>query len=78
MKSQVAGDLPGAASTAVDAPLSPHWSFVVQFRALPGGQAYSTGRVEHLVSGRTAHFQSLEELTAYFARALDGETPDQP
>ena len=54
----------------VDAPLSPQWAFVVQFRAVPGGPAYAAGRIEHLVSGRTAHFQSLEELTSYLTEEL--------
>ena len=55
---------------ALDAPLSPLWAFVVQFRAVPGGPAYTTGRVEHLVSGRTSHFRSLKELTAYLTAEL--------
>ena len=54
----------------IDAPLSPHWAFVVQFRAVPGGQAYAAGRVEHLVSGRTSHFQSLKELSEYLTAEL--------
>ena len=58
------------APVITDAPLSPHWAFVVQFRALPGGPAYAAGRVEHLVSGRTSHFQSLEELTGYLTAEL--------
>jgi len=58
------------APVAIDVPLSPHWAFVVQFRAVPGGPAYAAGRVEHLVSGRTSHFQSLEELTGYLTAAL--------
>ncbi len=58
------------ASTVIDAPLSPQWAFVVQFRAVPGRSVYAAGRVEHLVSGRTTHFQSLEELTMYFEREL--------
>jgi hypothetical protein len=28
------------------------------------------GRVEHVVSGQAAHFQSLEELLAFMARVL--------
>lgn len=54
----------------IDVPLSPHWAFVVQFRAAPGGTVYEAGRVEHLVSGRMSHFQSLEELRAYLGREL--------
>ena len=58
------------APVITDAPLSPHWAFVVQFRALPGGPAYAAGRVEHLVSGRTSHFQSLKELSEYLRAEL--------
>ena len=58
------------APVITDAPLSPHWAFVVQFRAVPGGQAYAAGRVEHLVSGRTSHFQSLKELSEYLTAEL--------
>ncbi len=58
------------APVTIDAPLSPHWAFVVQFRAIPGGTVYEAGRVEHLVSGRTSHFQSLEELKACLSREL--------
>jgi hypothetical protein len=57
-------------SVTLDVPLSPQWAFVVQFRAVPGGPAYAAGRVEHLVSGRTSHFQSLEELSAYLTAQL--------
>ena len=57
-------------SVPIDAPLSPQWAFVVQFRAVPGGPVYAAGRVEHLVSGRTAHFQSLQKLTMYIEREL--------
>lgn len=57
------------ALASTDAPLSPQWAFVVQFRAAPGKPACAAGRVEHFVSGRTNHFQSLEEL----ARSLAGE-----
>ncbi len=59
-----------SSSVTIDVPLSPQWAFVVQFRATPGKSVYAAGRVEHLVSGRTAHFQSLEELTTYLAREL--------
>ncbi len=58
------------APVTIDAPLSPHWAFVVQFRAVPGGTVFEAGRVEHLVSGRTKHFQSLAELQACLSREL--------
>ena len=60
---------PSALAT-IHAPLSPQWAFLVQFRALPKGQVYRAGRVEHLVSGRASHFQSLEELNAYLTAEL--------
>lgn len=65
------------AAAPVEAPLSPQWAFVVQFRApTMGGPAWGVGRVEHLVSGHTSHFQSLEELAAFFARTLkEGSSP---
>jgi hypothetical protein len=53
------------------APLSVHWAFVVHFRTnsdiLHGPIA---GRVEHVVSGQSTHFESLEELLAFMARVL--------
>jgi hypothetical protein len=58
------------APMTIDVPLSPQWAFVVQFRAVPGGSVYAAGRVEHLVSGRTSHFQSLEELSGYLNSEL--------
>ena len=61
---------PTTSPVTIDAPLSPQWAFVVQFRATPGESVHEAGRVEHLVSGRTTHFQSLEELTACLAREL--------
>jgi len=53
------------------APLSVHRAFVVHFRVssdVPRGQI--AGRVEHVVSGQSTHFDSLEELLAFVARVL--------
>jgi len=53
------------------APLSVHWAFVVHFRVssdVARGQV--EGRVEHVVSGQSTHFDSLEELLAFVARVL--------
>src|SRR5215813_6046543 len=51
--------------------LSPHRAFVVQFRAeTEVAQGRVTGRVEHVVSGQIAHFDSLEELLEFIARVL--------
>jgi hypothetical protein len=53
------------------APLSVHWAFVVHFRTDTDiTQERITGRVEHVVSGQSAHFDSLEELLAFVARVL--------
>jgi len=52
-------------------PLSPHRAFVVQFRAETDVAAgRMTGRVEHVVSGQTTAFQTLEGLLAFMARML--------
>ena len=56
---------------ARQAPLSVHCAFVVHFREnndVAHGQM--SGRVEHVVSGQSAHFASLEELLAFIARVL--------
>lgn len=53
------------------APLSVHRAFVVHFRVsseVARGQV--TGRVEHVVSGQSTHFDSLEELLAFMGRVL--------
>jgi hypothetical protein len=51
--------------------LSPHRAFVVQFRAeTVVEQGCCTGRVEHVVSGQTTHFDSLEGLPGFIAQVL--------
>jgi hypothetical protein len=46
-------------------------AFVVQFRARPTGAPWCwEGRVEHVVSGQVARFQSMEELLAFMSRVL--------
>ena len=53
------------------APLSVHCAFVVHFRVdSEVAQGRIAGRVEHVVSGQSAHFASLEELLASMARVL--------
>jgi len=53
------------------APLSVHWAFVVHFRLSTDiAQGRIAGRVEHVVSGQSTHFDSLEELLAFMARVL--------
>ena len=51
--------------------LSPHRAFVVQLRAetdVAAGRL--VGRVEHVVSGQAATFQTLEGLLAFLAQML--------
>jgi hypothetical protein len=59
------------ATPTPDAPLSPHWAFVVQLRE---GTALTPeglhGRVEYIVSGQVALFISLEALGAFMAQVL--------
>ena len=53
------------------APLSVHWAFVVHFRTDTDiTQERITGRVEHVVSGQSTHFDSLEELLTFMGRVL--------
>ena len=53
------------------APLSVRWAFVVHFRLSTNiAQGRIEGRVEHVVSGQSTHFDSLEELLAFVARVL--------
>jgi hypothetical protein len=53
-------------------PALPAWkAFVVQFSRDSLGQAdVFTGRIEHLSSGRRAHFHSRDELVAILERLL--------
>jgi len=56
---------------AAKAPLSVHWAFVVHFRLSTDiAQGQIAGRVEHVVSGQSTHFDSLEELLAFIGRVL--------
>ncbi len=61
------------------APLSVHCAFVVHFRVNSDvAQGRLAGRVEHVVSGQSVHFASLEELLAFIARVLEtGRAPPQ-
>jgi len=53
------------------APLSVHWAFVVHFRTDTDiTQERIAGRVEHVVSGQSVHFDSLEDLLGFMARVL--------
>ncbi len=53
------------------APLSVHWAFVVHFRVSSDvARGQIAGRVEHVVSGQSTHFDSMEELLAFIAHVL--------
>jgi hypothetical protein len=50
---------------------SPSRAFVVQFQDETQIEAgHMAGRVEHVISGETMHFQSLESLLGFLARVL--------
>jgi hypothetical protein len=52
-------------------PLPVQRGFVVQLHAAADvAQGQWMGRVEHVVSGRATHFQTLDELLAFIARVL--------
>ena len=60
--------------TQAEPTLPSNRAFVVQFRV--EGQEMQPeckGRVEHVVSGQAADFQSLETLLAFMARVLRAE-----
>jgi hypothetical protein len=53
------------------APLSVHRAFVVHFRTSSNvARGPVEGRVEHVVSEQSTHFDSLEELLTFMARVL--------
>ena len=52
-------------------PLPVQRDFVVQLHATAVVvQGQLSGRVEHVLSGQAAHFQTLDELLAFMARVL--------
>ena len=52
-------------------PYPPERAFVVQFRRETGVDTqWLAGRVEHVVSGKVAQFQSLDELVAFMTEVL--------
>jgi len=57
--------------SAAKAPLSVHRAFVVHFRTSSNVACGPIeGRVEHVVSGQSMHFDSLEELLAFIDQVL--------
>ncbi|MGH7786384.1 MAG: hypothetical protein ACRERC_05925 [Candidatus Binatia bacterium] len=61
-----------------DARLTPQGAFVVQFRTGTDLRAGAVrGRVEHVLSGRAAHFASVDDLLRFVDRVL-GEAEPSP
>ena len=52
-------------------------AFVVQFRDADEAEGDRSGRVEHVASGRTATFQSLEELPNVLLTLLKSVPSDE-
>ncbi len=68
----------GSASRTVGA-LPPSRAFVVQFAGGPvPAEGVFTGRIEHIDSGRSRRFASLDELTAFVAEAIAQAEADDP
>lgn len=60
-------------------PLPARRAFVVQLHAEADvGQGRIIGRVEHVVSGQAARFQTLDELLRFFTRVLADFPPYFP
>lgn len=56
---------------AADSQLPVQRAFVVQLHATAAvAQGQLTGRVEHVLSGQAAHFDTLDELLAFMAPVL--------
>jgi hypothetical protein len=69
---------------ATGAQLSPLRAFVVHLAERSDSRRRRfSGRVEHLASGASTHFSSLDGLLAFFASVLEGQStppaaPDSP
>lgn len=60
-------------------PYAPARAFVVQFgRETTVDTGRLVGRVEHVVSGKVARFQSLDELVAFMTDVLRAVAADTP
>ena len=70
MRREVKG-LASSKMLRVEPALSPQRAFVVQFRVGTDTEPETfTGRVEHMISGRSAHFSAAKELLAFLRRVL--------
>lgn len=58
-------------------PQPPHFpperAFVLQFSATEQGSRPTSGRVEHVLTGRSARFESLEELSGFVGEVIARE-----
>jgi len=54
----------------------PQRAFVVQLSAAEDSGKPTRGRVEHVVSGRSARFESLEALAEFFGQVLASESTE--
>lgn len=70
MKTRAQQQFQGRVTPEADQPLSPACAFVVQFREGTEPSQRFTGRVEHMISGDTARFESPDELMGFFVRVL--------
>jgi hypothetical protein len=52
-------------------------AFVVQLRTTNPQADKLSGRVEHLRSGRVAHFERVGELVEFFFRSLESEKAEE-
>ena len=67
-------DKPLSPATKEHAALSPHRAFVVQFRDATADTPNMFGRrVEHVVSGQAAHFDSARQLTRFIRKMLTAD-----
>ena len=69
---------PAAILTLVMKGLQQAKAFVVQFRTAEEGNAGGlSGRVEHVASGRTATFQSIDDLPQLLLKMLDSTDSEE-
>jgi hypothetical protein len=70
-----------AVSPSTEPTLPADRTFVVQFRAVPRHAPEPRGRVEHLVSGIAARFDTWDELRGFVEQVLiraDGQATEDP
>lgn len=71
MQQRARGHRPSSGSAAAEPLFPPRQAFVVHFQAdSDASDARCTGRVEHVLSGRCARFQSTSDLLAALRRLL--------